>query len=73
MRSGEQFSPMRAGLEGSQPFLDQGQQCVDSRDVLLPGKMDSGRPLLIAGTHPQVVFFDATDLGDKEMRGYFFA
>src|SRR5438876_2854816 len=58
----EELAPVRAGLEGSELLLEQGQEVSDGWPVAAPGEMDGDAGLLAARAHPEPVGSDGAHL-----------
>lgn len=66
---GEEFAPVRTGLERGEFVLDDGEELAYGGPILFPGEMDGDAGLLVTGAHPEIVGGDGADFGDEEMRG----
>ena len=65
---GEELSPVRARLIGSERFFDERQKSFHFGPFLFPREVNGDAGLLVAGAHPQVVCGDRADFRDEQVR-----
>src|SRR5580658_2092704 len=59
---------MGTGVEWRQLLLDQREKLVNCSRFRLPGEMNRQRRPLVSHAHPQIIFGDGAQLGNKEVR-----